>query len=362
MVIAIIGTNPTGFVSLPTAGGEIKIGFIVAQSGTLAVGGNESLKGLLLAEKEINERGGVNGKKLHLIVEDDKSSATDAITGFHKLVNVDGAGIVIGGQTSEEALVIAPLAEKGSVLFFSSTATATKLNDAGEFVFKFQAGNEAHAEKISNAMLALGYKKIGAIYATTEYCEDQLFFLNREFEEKGITKVAAEQYETASTDARTQLLKLQAAQPDAVYMCGFYEDQGRVLKQARELGLEQQFFAVTTIENAKFLEIAGKGAEGVIYTSTTFSCDNANAKQFCEKYEQEFGEKATYRSAYLYDALFVIAKAIEKAGAEPNAVKEELLKTQFNGIAGLVEFDSKGNAAREFMLKTVKDGKFVEFE
>lgn len=362
IALVFIGASFTGFFSLPAAETEkgVKIGFIVSQAGEYAVGGEESLQGLLLAEKEINENGGIGGKKLHVIVEDDKSKDKDAITAFRKLVDVDGVKIVIGGQITGPALAIAPIAESEKALFFTTTATAGKLKDAGEYVFMFQSGNEAHVKKISEAMQRPGYKKIGLIYANAEYCSDQVGFLKEEFKERGIEVVAEELYETASTNIGTQLLKLKSAQPEAVYMCGYYEDQGRTIKQAREQGIAQQFFAVTTIENAKFLEIAGNAAEGVIYTSTTFGCDKA--KEFCAKYEKEFGDKATYRSAYLYDSLYFISKAIEKAGPDPEKLKSELLKTDFEGIAGKVILDEKGNAEREFALKTVKGGKFVPFD
>jgi len=358
----VLASNPTGWFALPQqqSAEPVKIGFIVSQTGTQAVGGMESLKGLLLAEKEINALGGINGKNLDIIIEDDKSSEKDAVSAFRKLVDVDGVRIVIGGQISGAALAVAPLAEKEKVLFLTTTATANKLKDAGDYVFMFQAGNEAHAAKISNAMKKLGFSKIGLVYANEEYCVDYVNYLKSGIDSKGIAVVAEEKYETASADARTQLLKLNDASPEAFFLCGYYEDQGKVLKQARELGIEKQFFAVTTIENPKFLEIAGGAAEGIIYTSTLFGCEIQ--KEFCESYEKDFNEKATYRSAYLYDAVFAIAEALKISGNNPDLLKKGLLKVEFNGVSDQIVFDEKGNTKREFMLKTVKNGKFVPFE
>lgn len=358
----VLASNLTGKVTLPQqqSAEPIKIGFIVSQTGTQAVGGLESLKGLLLAEKEINARGGINRKKLDIVIEDDKSSEKDAVSAWRKLVDVDGARIVIGGQTSGPALVVAPLAQKEKILFLASTATANKLKDAGDYVFMFQSGNEAHAAKISTVMNSLGFKKLGLVYANAEYCKDYIGYLKTEMTGKGIVSVAEESYDTAAADMRTQLLKIQYAVPEAVFLCGYYEDQGRVLKQARELGIENQFFAVTTIENPAFLELAGNAAEGIIYTSTLFSCETQ--KEFCENYEKEFNEKATYRSAYLYDAVFAVADAIKISGDNPDYLKNGLLKVQFNGVSGPIVFDEKGNAKREFMLKTVRNGKFVPLQ
>lgn len=360
LALAFIGASFTGFFSLPAGQEELKVGLILPLSGSNASGGKEAQKGFLVALEEINLNGGINGKKIAAIIEDDKSTVKDSVNAFEKLANADSIDFVIGGYTSDITLANAPIAESKKVVFLVLFATSARIDDAGEYIFKFQVGNEGHVEKISKVMEENGFKKIGFIYLNNEFCKDYSGFFDIEFGKKGLQKVAEETYEASSKDARSQLLKLQAAGPDAIFTCGYYEDQGIVVKQAKELGIENQFFSAFTVQNKTFLEIAGNAAEGIIYTNFSFNCNNE--KEFCEKYEKMFGEKPSYRSAYGYDALRVIAKAIEKAGPDPEAVKEELLKTDYNGLTGHIAFNEKGNIKRGVALMIIRNGQFVPLE
>ena len=368
LVIALAGFSGF-FVSQPLAGLEsgekpINIGVIFPLSGKYAVTGEQSGNGILLAEKKINDGGGINGRPVRLILEDNKSEKKDATTAIQKLLNADNIDIVIGGQTSAMAVVLAPIAEENKKLFLSTTATHKSLNQLGPYSFKLQEGNPGHVDLALEIMRKKGVKRLGFIYLQTDFAKEVLGLMEENAAEKGISLVAIESYMSEDTDFRGQLTKIRQAKPDAIYIAGYYEDSALVLKQARELGMEQQFFGHTTMFNPKFLNITGNASEGVIITTYRMECDESEETEFCRNYSKEFGGlPSSYHAGYAYDALMIVAEAIRKAeSTDPEVLKWVLPGIELNGVTGKTSFDSEGNAKKQLVAKEVSNGEFVLYQ
>jgi branched-chain amino acid transport system substrate-binding protein len=177
----------------------------------------------------------------------------------------------------------------------------------------------------------------------------------------GIQLVLVEKYGGKDTDMRTQITKLKEADIDTWFACGAYQDTGLVFKQAKELGFTKPAFGMVAVESKKLFEVAGDAAEGVIFTSTKWSCDNAQS--FCDTFKQKYNATPDYRAAFGYDAPKIIAEAIKRNGYSAEGIQKGLLSIQdFVGAGGKTAFDAEGNAQKEVIVKQVKGDKFVVLE
>jgi branched-chain amino acid transport system substrate-binding protein len=342
----------------------IKIGAILPLTGKDSTTAGTAKEGLLLAVEQINKLGGINGRKIELILEDSESDQTKAITAFNKLIFGDKVQVVIGGFTSMEAAALAPLAQSNKRILFSPTATTLVLNKAGDYVFKFREGIDLQGKKIAEVMQKLNIKKLAIIYNDTEIAHDLMNTFSQEAKSRGIEIVGVEKYTQKDIDFRTQLTKIKSKKPEAIYIIGYPKDVSMVVKQTRELGLQQQIFSINSAESSVIFEIAGPTAEGIIFTTSPLNCkyDVWPGKTFCDIYKEKYGKDPDYRAAYLYDSLMIVVDAINKVGNDAEKLKIQLLKTNFNGATGKTIFDSDGNAQREVIIKTIKNGKFVPYE
>jgi branched-chain amino acid transport system substrate-binding protein len=160
---------------------------------------------------------------------------------------------------------------------------------------------------------------------------------------------------------RTQITKLKEADIDTWFACGAYQDTGLVFKQAKELGFTKPAFGMVAVESKKLFEVAGDAAEGVIFTSTKWSCEHAQS--MCDTFKQKYNATPEYRVAFAYDAVKLVAEAIKKGGYTTEGIQKGLLSIQdYMGAGGKTTFDAEGNAQKEVIVKQVKGDKFVTLE
>ena len=337
---------------------SVKIGVILPLSGQLAVAGEQVKRGILLAEEIINRK---EGKNLTLIFEDSKGNPKEAVTAFTKLIEIDKVKAVIGPFTSGEVLATAPIAQEKKIILIAPIAMSSKINNTGDYIFKMHESSELHAQKIVEIMKKKKFNRISILYNNVEYCKDAIDSLLKELTQKGIEVLNVEKYTKGDADFRSQLAKIKNRNPDAIFLCGYYKELGLILKQMEELGIKKQVFSTPTFKDPSVLEIAGKTAEGVIYTVKEYDCTTQWGKIFCKEYKEKYHEEPSYRVAYGFDSLMILYQAIKKVGTDPEKLQTKLLKTDFDGAMGKTVFDEKGNAQREVMVEIVKNGKFVPY-
>ncbi len=335
---------------------EIKIGAALPLTGAWAVGGETIRNGVVIAQEEINEQGGINGKPVKLIIEDIKSSPADSVTAVKKLIEVDEVNALIAGAFSGDALAVAPVVEEAKIVLISPTALTTTLEDAGEWSFKLRESTGVHSDVTLKEIAKKG-KKLGILAQKYEACDDYLNQMNKLYAKYGITVEILERYEPKDTDMRTQLSKLKESDIDTWFACGLYQDLGLVFKQAQDIEFKKPAFSMVAIENNKLFEVAGDAAQGVIYTSTKWSCENAQT--FCDKFKEKHKMEPDYRAAFGYDSMKLLAEAMKK-GTKPEQIREGLLSIQnYEGASGKTSFDEKGNAQKEVLVKQVQGNKFI---
>ncbi|MEK6960085.1 MAG: ABC transporter substrate-binding protein [Nanoarchaeota archaeon] len=348
--------------SLPTGtadkAGPIRIGVITPLTGAWATGGEGVSRGITLAAEEINANGGVGGRKIELVIEDSRSDVKDGVTAAQKLFANDDISAVIGGVISGEAAAQAPVAQESHKVLLSASATTSSIETAGEWVFKLRESTKTHADATAAEIKKRGHPTISIIYQDSETCKDFVMNLKNSLENAGIKAIAEERYSPSDKDMRSQLSKLAESGADSLFECGLYEDIGQVLKQARELGLDKPAFTIVAAESKKLFEIAGDSAEGIIFTSSKFSCEDS--KDFCSRFNARFRNDPDYRPAFGYDAMMLVAEAIKRKGDSPEQIKNGLLSIQgYTGVTGGTSFDHDGNAQKEVIVKQVNGGKFI---
>lgn len=342
----------------------IKIGVAAPLTGGWAVGGTAVRDGMLLAVEKLNTQGGINGKQVELVIEDTRSSVKDAVTIAQKLITTDHVPIVIGGGLSAEAMAIAPVAEETRTVFLSTIALTTPLEKAGEWVFKLRESTGKHAERTLNEIENRGYTRLAILSQQYEACDDFLDQMEKRYDTFSIEVIAIEKFEgqeVEDSDMRTQLLKLLDSNADALFVCGLYGELGLVFKQAEELGIDMPMFSMVAMENKKLFEVAGDTAEGTVYTSSKFSCEDERV--FCDAFKEKFGRDPDYRAAFGYDSIMIIAQSIQQKGYTADGIRKGLLAIQdYDGATGKTSFDADGNAEKEVVVKQVRGREFVEIE
>lgn len=341
----------------------IKIGEIEPLTGKEAAFGQSSHRGLLMAVDEINARGGVLGRPLVIVAEDNQSKPGDSATIAKKLVSRDKVVAIVSGATSSACLEAAPICQAGRVPFVATTATAPEVTERRDYIFR-----NCFIDPFQGAVLAkfalsrLQAKRIALLTSvTTPYSVG----LSRVFREKlaalGGTIVADQKYAEGDKDFRAQLTSIKAAEPDAIVATGFYTEAALICRQARSLGITCPLLGGDGWEAPELVEIGGKDVEGSYYLSHYSSESTApEVRDFVRKYRAKFGGESPESTAPLaYDGLMIIADAITRAGTtEGPKVRDALAATrQFPGVTGVTTIDSQRNASKAAVALIVKNGK-----
>ena len=214
-----------------------RIGVMESLTGPGETYGTVAVRAKTMAMDEINAAGGIDGRPLELVVEDSKCGAQDAISAYHKLTDVEGVKIILGTSCSSAMLGVAPLAEADGVVLFSGLASNPDIADAGDYIFRTQISDIEVGLTTGDTLWADGVRALATITEETDYAEGVRRTSVAQFEKRGGRVVAAERFTSDTTDFRTPLTKLFAADPDALHIAPQSEfAAGTIVKQARELG------------------------------------------------------------------------------------------------------------------------------
>lgn len=348
----------------------VKIGGLLEMTGGSASFGISSKNGIDLAFKEINANGGVlGGKKLELVIADNKSEASEATNGMQKLISQDNVAAVIGPNLSSaviatsainngaKVLDITPMGTNPDITVDPASGQTRTYNYRACFIDPFQGTVMA-----SFASKDLGVQKAAVLIDnTSDYSKGLAKFFKENFEKNGGSVVIEEAFLQKDTDFKSTLTKIKAANPDFIYVPGYYQEVGLIVKQAREIGLNVPMAGGDGWDSAKLPEIAGKDALNNTYFSSLYSPDDNSEvnKKFVEEYQKAYNVKPDVFAALSYDSAKLIANAITKANsADPAKIAEAMAKTSdFKGVSGEVVFDENHNPVKSAVIIEHIDGK-----
>jgi branched-chain amino acid transport system substrate-binding protein len=361
-------------LSLLTAGlvygaEPIKVGAVMR----LSVGADDGIpcrRGVEMAVAEVNKAGGINGRPVQLIVEDEKDSPAAAVNAVQKLINVDKVVAIIGPMTSGDTMASGKIADEAKVLMISPTATTPKLSGYGAYIYRGCSRIDKQAEVLTDYVAKNWKPKTVAIFFSNEpYGKGCAGLFTKFFEKHGIKVVATESFMRGSRDFKAQLTKIKAANPDFLFIPGYTPETAPAAAQARQLGMKQKILGVYGDMNPAYIKLAGPAAEGhVIGGEYNEDYDTPKNKAFVKNYNELVKKnKDPYNimfAALSYDATSMILDGMKKNGPTSEGIKKYLDSVKdFDGVTGKLSFNKDHDVQRAgtagiFVLE-VKNGKYV---
>jgi branched-chain amino acid transport system substrate-binding protein len=342
---------------------EIKIGVVLCLTGSGAPYGEDVLRGITLATEEINDiEGGIKGKKIKLLIEDDETNPSKAVSATSKLINQNKVKVIIGTVTSSSMLASAPLAEKAKVVMISPGASNPEISKAGDYIFRNWISDELEGKAMVNYLTEVEkVTRVAVLYINNDYGLGLKDVFEHSFTKAGGKIVLVEYYNQDDTDFRTQLAKIKNSDVEVVYMPGYYKEMALILKQAKELNIKTPFKSVVCFEDAELLKLAGDAAEGVVYSSPYYDPKSSkeNVVEFVRKFKEKFNREPGIFAAHGYDALKIIAQIIDEVGYSGPIIKDKLYTIKnYKGVSGDTSFDKNGDVIKPVAIKEVAGQKF----
>ena len=342
----------------------VKIGGIAPLSGAVAVYGVECKNGIDLAVEEINAAGGINGKKVEFVCEDDEGSPDKTVNAFKKLITKDGVKLVIGSLTSGCTQAVTTLSQASKVVQIAPAATAPAITDAGNYVFRacfidpFQGtvGGKFAFESLKAKNAAILYD-VGNDYSVGL----QENFV-KSFETAGGKIVAVESYSTGDKDFNAQLTKIKNANPDVVYLPDYYGTVALIAKQLRAQGIKAPIVGADGWDG-----LTANAGDEVLngFYSNHYAEDSTEpaVQKFVNAFKEKYNKAPNSFAALGYDSMYMLKDAIVKAGTtDSSKVRAALEDTDADYVTGHLTFDSKRNPVKSaVMIELVKgkDGKIT---
>ena len=358
----------TGCGSSKSADDTIKIGGLLEMTGGSASFGISSKNAIDLALKKVNEKGVLGGKKLALVVADNKSEASEATNGMQKLISQDKVVAVIGPNLSSAAIAAGTINNASKVASITPMGTNPdvtvdpKTKKTREYSFRTCFIDPFQGTVMANyAVKELNVKRAAILVDnTSDYAKGLSQFFKENFVKLGGAIVAEEAYLQKDTDFKATLTKIKAASPDFIYIPGYYQEVGLIVKQAREMGINVIMAGGDGWDSAKLPEIAGKEALNNTMFSSLYSPDDASDlnKAFVAEYKKAYNANPDVFAALAYDSALLVVKAIEDAqSAEPAKIAAAMAKISgFKGVSGEVTFNEQHNPIKSAVIIEHKDG------
>lgn len=348
----------------------IKIGVNLELSGPVASYGSSEADGIELAVEEINDAGGIDGKKIVLEKVDNKSDNAEATSAAIKLIDQDKVVAIIGAATSGATVAQAEIANsnKTPLISPSGTSPGVTVQDDGtvnEFVFRTSFIDPFQGTVAANfAANDLNVKNV-AIYAdnASDYSKGLAASFKEDFEASGGTIVAEESYIAKDSDFRSTLTRIKAANPEFIFIPGYYEEVGLIVKQAREMGITVPLMGADGWDSPVLLDLAGADALNNTFTTNHYSSEDPDGKiqNFNDKFEEKYGKLPDSFNALGYDTVYLLADAIERAGSSDSVkIKEALAETkELELVTGLYSVDENHHPIKSATILEYVDGETV---
>lgn len=343
----------------------VKVGVFLPLTGDNAAGGELELRGIKLANQLHPE---VLGKKVKLVVADNKSDKAEAASVAARLIEKDKVSVLVGSYGSSLSMAAGNIVKENKVPAVGTSCTNPQVTANNDYYFRACFIDPFQGKVMAEYAHQNGFKKVAIVQeVSNDYSVGLAKFFREEFvkltgDENSIVDVA--NYQTGDKDFTAILTNIKALNPDAVFAPGNFTESALLVKQARQLGIDAQFMGGDTWETQEFIDVGGKDVEGVAL-STAFDREKASteeAKKFLDAYTKEYNGEPSALTAMAYDAYLIAVSGIEKAGTATDTVKirDAIAATKdLECVTGMTTLDENGDPIKGVVIKTVKDGKFT---
>jgi branched-chain amino acid transport system substrate-binding protein len=361
--VALLGTMVAGCGDQAKSD-EIKIGANFELTGNVANYGSMGLDGLKLAIKQANDAGGVNGKKINLVIADDKSEASEAANAATKLISTDKVKVLVGPATTANVLATTQIAGDSKIPLIAPMATSPKITvDNGKvkpFVFRSCFIDPLQGDVMATFATKTLKAKTAAIYvdSSSDYSKSLAQVFKEKFEAAGGKVLVEEAFLQKDQDFKATLTKIKAANADVIFVPAYYEEVGKIVKQARELGITNAIIGTDGWDDDKVVDIAGAGALNNTFFSTHYSDQDKDVQSFIDAFKTEYNKAPNVFAALGYDAGKMLVDAIKRAGSDdPEKIRQALEETKNLQVGtGLITMDPNHNPIKSAVIIEMKDG------
>lgn len=341
----------------------IKLGCITPKTGSVAIYGITTEQGISLAVDEINANGGINGKKIELVKEDDKGDATEAVNIYSKLVE-QNVNAIVGPATSKSALAVAENSIADNIPIITPTGTMASITEGKPNVFRICFTDPMQGHLLANFASGSLNVKTAAILRNTS--SDYSNGVADKFIEKakadGIEIVADEGYGATDKDFKAQLTNIKSSNPELLLVPDYYENDVVIVKQAHDIGLNIPIIGPDGWDGV--LGVVAKGEESTLnncYFTNHYSVKDTNpvVKNFVDNYRAKYNEEPSSFSALGYDAVYVYAKAFENAKSLAyEDIIDALKQVEIDGVTGHLKFGENNNPIKSAAIMRIEDGEY----
>lgn len=346
------------------AADEIRVGANFEMTGNVANYGNASLEGLKLAINEVNAAGGVNGKKINLIQVDNKSEAAESVNAATKLISEDGVKVIVGPAVTANVIAESQVATDNKIPLLAPDATSPAVTvengQVKEFVFRSCFIDPQQGDVMAKFAADNLKAKTAVIYVdnSSDYSKSLGQVFKEKFTAAGGKVLMEEAFLQKDTDFKATLTKLKTANADVIFIPAYYEEVGKIVKQARELGIMTPLLGTDGWDDVKVADIAGAAALNNTYFSTHYSDKDDSVKPFVEAFEKEYKRKPNVFAALGYDAGKMLVDAIKRAGSDdPEKICRALAETKDLQVGtGTITIDKNHNPIKQAVILENKDG------
>lgn len=368
LALGLVLLASAGLARAADGGAPIRLGEFASLTGKEAAFGQSSHKGTVLAIEELNAAGGVLGRRLVLLTEDNQAKPGESVTAVQKLISRDKVVAILGEVASGRSLEAAPICQRYRIPMVSPSSTNPKVTEIGDYIFRVCFIDPFQGTVLARfARDTLEARRVALLTAVSApYSMGLARYFKERFTADGGEIVIEQKYADGDKDFKAQLTAIRALDPDAIFVPGYYTEAGLICLQARQLGLTVPLFGGDGWEAPQLLEIGGRSLEGCFY-STHYSPENRSplVQGFVERFRARWGGETPDAMAALgYDSAQVLVDAIRRAGTTDGpAVRDALAATRgFEGVTGRTDIDAKRNASKPAVIVTISDGgfKFVE--
>ncbi|MGA2231286.1 MAG: ABC transporter substrate-binding protein [Tepidisphaeraceae bacterium] len=341
---------------------EIVVGEYGSMTGSEATFGQGTHKGIMLAVDEVNSSGGVLGKQVRDVNYDDQGDQDQAVTVVKRLIDQDGVCAVLGEVASTNSLAGGGVCQQAKVPMISPSSTNPDVTKGRDYVFRVCFTDDFQGAVGAQLALDKGWKKVAVLTCeNSDYSKKLAQFFKEKFQSGGGQIVADETYDKDDKDTKAQLSRIAAANPDAVYLPGYYTNIVLILRQARQdVSLKVPFFGGDGWDSAEVLAL-GPISDGCFYTNHYSPDDQRpSVQQFIKAYEAKYnGEIPDAFGITGYDAAKVLFDAIKRANStDPTAIRDALAQTKdFPGAGGNITIDENHNARKPIVVLEIQGGK-----
>lgn len=364
----LIVTALTSCASGSEAGGDnsnepIPLAYTATLSGDFASYGLEMQEGVDLAIEEINSAGGVIGRELTTLVTDDEGKPANGPVVAQAFCDDPAIPAVLGFSFSSVALSALPVYTQCGLPIVASAVTSPELSGASEIFFRTvftDAYQGAEAAKFISENRDV--KKVSVLYQQDDYGKGVADAFSASLEDAGGTVVSSQAYQLGTVNFASIVDTALGANPDAIFIGGFYTEAAKIVTQVRDAGSELPIFASDGAASPLFIDLAGSNAEGVeVYAAFSASDPRAEADGFVSAFTAKYDKEPSSWAALAYDATYIVAAALERAGSTDRAAvaKEIAATSEFDGVSGTISFDADGNRLGTLTFQKIQDGKFV---